>query len=672
MDIIKYIFINLLLFSSWYCLLYRKRGSLSFADRVTGTFILGLTQIITTELLLGVVFEKLFPAPLFLLNVLISSGVLILAVASGGSKGLLDEIRDETIRIFRIIRGDLVLLSIFVLFVISVCWTIFLGYLFPSYSWDALNYHLPMVGQIMQSGIIMENPTPSFVQQYMNIFPKNINLFFLWNIIFLKSDVIVDLSQLFFTLAGVITIYSMAVKLKINEKYAIYSALLFFFTPVLILQSTINYVDVAVSILFLIAINFLMYDSLEDYTGLNAKALLLKQRSFPVLMSGVTTGILLGAKPIGPFFIVAIASAIVIREFIKHFATLNTISAKKGSLLKEGLKTYTVYFITPVILIGGYWYIRNWIFHGNPIYYLDISVFNITIFKGLRKGWGESAPEIFNNLGYFARLFHVWLERVSYYMYDSRLSGFGPIWFILFLPGIVFSVVYSAAKKKYDFLFVILMIIITYFVQPRNWATRYVMYAVGAGALSFGLVMDYFNKRENTLRAIALLLATYTFLTVNSPCIMPEKIREFLLLPANERTLSRHKPFNLDIKVRDSYGYWTWINNNVLRGDTLAYTFESFVLDAFKPVFTGPLWNRGFSNRVIYIKSDNYQKWLQELGKNNATYILLKKGSVEDKWIEKERNIFYSLRWIGNIIEKFKVVYADDKYEIVKFEKSLR
>ncbi|HDO25242.1 MAG TPA: hypothetical protein ENG95_01190, partial [Nitrospirae bacterium] len=444
------------MFSSWYVFFFRKRDVLIFTDRLIAVFIAGLAQIIITELLLGVVFEKLYSTPLFLLNALISSGVLVLAVVSGGSKGLLDEIRDETIRIFKIIRGDLVLLSIFILFVISVCWTIFLGYLFPSYSWDALNYHLPMVGQIMQSGTIMENPTPSFVQQYMNIFPKNINLFFLWNIIFLKSDVIADLSQLFFTLAGVITIYSMAVKLKINEKYAIYSALLFFFTPVLILQSTINYVDVAVSMLFLIAINFLMYDNLEDYTDLNAKALLLKQREFPVLMSGVATGILLGAKPIGPFFIVAIASAIVVREFIKNFAMLNTIPAKKRYLLKEGLKTYTVYFITPVILIGGYWYIRNWIFHGNPVYYLDISVFNVTIFKGLRKGWGESVPEIFNNLGHFARLFHVWLERVSYYMYDSRLSGFGPIWFILFLPGIVFSVIYSAAKKKYNFLFVIL------------------------------------------------------------------------------------------------------------------------------------------------------------------------------------------------------------------------
>ena len=672
MDIIKYILINLLLFCSWYCLLYKKRSTLRFADRLTGTFILGLAQIIITEMLLGVLFKKLYPDPLFFLNLLISSCILFVAVRNAGTTRLLHEIRDKAAWLLEILSADKILFCIFTLFTVSVCWMVFLGYLFPSYSWDALYYHLPIVGQIMQSGAIQENSNPSFIQQYINIFPKNINLFFLWNIIFLKSDVIVDLSQLLFTLAGVITIYSMAVKLKIKEKYAIYSALLFFFTPVLILQSTINYVDVTVSMLFLIAINFLMYDNLEDHAALNAKALLPKQRRLPVLLSGVATGILLGAKPTGPYFIVAIACAILVREFIKYFTAPNTISAKKRSLLKEWLQIYLIYFIAPVILIGGYWYIRNWIFHGNPVYYVDISVFNVTIFKGLKKDWVEASPAIFNNLGYFSGLFHVWLERISYYMYDSRLGGFGPIWFILFLPGIVFSVVYSATKKKYNFLFVILMIIITYLVQPRNWASRYVMYAVGSGALSFGLLLDYFEKKGTAIKMVALLLAIYTFLTVNSPCIMPEKIREFILLPANERTLSRHKPFNLDIKVRDVYGYWTWINNNVLKDDTLTYTFESFVLDPAKPVFTAPLWNREFSNNVLYLKSENYQKWLQELEKNNVTYILLKKGSIEDEWIEKERNLYYSIRWIGNITEKFKVVYADSKYEVVKFTMSLQ
>ncbi|GBD96204.1 MAG TPA: hypothetical protein ENG83_06475 [Nitrospirae bacterium] len=663
MEITAYISINLLLFSAWYIILFRKKNVLIFSDRLTGTFIAGLTQIIATEMLLGVVFEKLYPLPLFLLNISISSGLLIPALLSGGSRGIFDEIKNESARIFGIIRGDRVLLCIFSLFFISVCWLILTGYLFPSYSWDALNYHLPIVGQILQSGAIRTNPTPSFVQQYINAFPINIDLFFLWNIIFLKSDVIVDLGQLFFTLAGVVTVYSMAVKLKIREKYAIYSSLLFFFTPVLILQSTINYVDGAVSMLFLMALNFLLYDDPENYAADKAGALRLKDSNTPLLLSGLAAGILLGSKPMGPLYIVVMLGAILIREYIKHFKPLNNISRKKG----ERLKVYLIYFIAPVFLIGGYWYIRNWILYGNPVYYVDVSIFNITLFKGLMKDWPEPVPEVIRNSGYFARLFHVWLERVGYYMYDSRLSGFGPVWLILFLPSIIFSLFYAAAKKKQNFLFVSLVLIAAFIVQPRSWLTRYVIFITGTGALSFGLAFDYFNKRENVLKIIALLLAGYTFLTANSPCIMPGKVREFLLLPAAERTLSRHKPFNIDIKVRSEYGYWTWLQNNISRGDTLAYTFESLELDPSMPFFTAPLWNREFSNKVVYIKSDTYREWLKKLENIHATHILIKKGSIEDKWIEKERKIFYSLRWMGNITEKFRIVYADENYKIVRF-----
>jgi hypothetical protein len=254
-------------------------------------------------------------------------------------------------------------------------------------------------------------------------------------------------------------------------------------------------------------------------------------------------------------------------------------------------------------------------------------------------------------------------------MYDSRLSGFGPIWFILFLPSIVFSLFYAAIKKKYSFLFISTILAVTFILHPRNWTTRYVIFIVGLGALSSGYVFDYFNKRENALRIIALLLAGYTFLTANSPCIMPEKIREFILLPASERTLSRHKPFNIDIRVRDEYGFWMWIEKNILKGDTLAYTFVDTGLDTSKPFFLTPLWNKELSNRVVYVKSDSYGEWLKKLNDNNAAYILTRSSSMEDKWIEKERNIYYSLRWMGNITEKFKIVYSDNKYRIVRFNK---
>lgn len=617
-----------------------------------------------TEMLLGVVFRKLYPLPLFFLNISLSSGVLLYIRIIKGEWNVFKEIRTEAERVFRIIRRDLVLRSIFCFFLLSFCWLLFTGYLFPSYSWDALYYHLPMVGQIIQSGAIQENPTPSFIQQYINIFSKNINLLFLWNVIFLKSTTIVDLSQLFFTIAGVLTVYSMGMKLKLKENFSIYASLLFFFTPVLILQSTANYVDAAVSILFLISVNFLLYDISENSWGNSVHMISHRERTLPILLSGLSAGILLGSKPTSPLFFMVLTGSVVTLELLKHWNPFKIMPVSREFTLWQGLKTYLSSFIIPALLIGGYWYARNWVLHSNPVYYMEVSVFNITLFKGLRKDWVEPAPAIIQNLNYFSKLIYVWIERVAYYLYDSRLSGFGPLWFILFLPAILLSLILAAVKKNYRFLVMSIILVVTFLLHPRNWTTRYVIFIVGLGTLSFGYIAHYFEQREKILKILALLLAGYTFFSSNSPCVMPDKVKEFLLLPAHERTLTRHKPFNIDTKVRNEYGYWMWIEKNVSRGDTLGYAFEMNVLDTEKPFFLAPLWNREFSNRVVHTKAGSYNKWIDILKKQNVTYVLIRKGSKEDRWVDNIKRVLPS--WMV-AKDPFSIVYSDKNYKILRF-----
>lgn len=626
---------------------------------------MSLTQIIFTEMLLGVVFKKLYAMPLFLLNVSISLGVLILALTprkqSSVIRDVFQELKSKINWFFSVIKGDLILLCIFGLFLISVCWMIFLGYLFPSYAWDALWYHLPMVGYIIQNGAIQENPTP-FLISFINTLPKNIELFFLWNTIFLKSDIIVDLSQLPFSIAGVLTIYSMCIKLKIKREYAIYSSFLFFFRPVVILQSTTNYVDIAVSVLFLIAINFLMYDKLENYAEnrvgfvnpreIQPQADSSLAKKIPILLSGLAGGILLGSKGSGPIFVVVLSTVIIIQKLIKRTNPISSYS------LKENFMLYLIYFITPIFLMGGYWYIKNLVLYNNPVYPMEVSLFNITLFKGLHVWIPDPTPDIINQLSPVSRPFYVWLEKVGYYFYDSRLSGFGPLWFILFLPSIVFSLVYAIKKKKYNFLFVVAILIITFLIYPRNWHTRYVIFVVGLGAVSFGLVLDYLDNKWNILRIPVILLVVYTFFTSNSPCVTPLKIKEFIHLPSKERIIAKYAPFNIDIHARKDYGLWIWISNNLLKNDTFAYTFD--------PLFLYPLWNNELSNKIVYIKSEDYNKWLEELRKNDVTYLLIRQNSIEDKWIDRTRKLLGKFWWFGIAQEKFKIVYSDEIYKVVR------
>jgi len=667
-NILSYIIVNLLLFSSWQLFLFRKRAVISFPDRIIGAFILGLSQIIVTELLLGALFRNLFAVPLFSVNILISSWVLILSLApfrKGGIKSTsnditlaLKELKGVTMDFWIVVKNDFLLSCVFFLVVISICWMIFIAYLFPSYTWDALWYHLPMVGYIMQDGAIRDIANDSFINQWINMFPKNIELLFLWNIIFLESDIIVDLTQLAFTIVGIVSVYSMAMKLGIQRNYALYASLLFFFTPIAILQSTTNYVDVAIAVLFIISVNFIIGHRREPTYENRTEASCKEQRVYSLCLAGLATGILMGSKSSGPLFAGILSALIIIQELMEQRAvSFNAATMNKYSVLTKSLKMYILSFLLPVVLLGGYWYMKNWIVNNNPVYPMQISLFGTTIFKGLYKGIVEPPPEIMNRLSYITRPLYVWLENIQYYLYDSRLGGLGPIWFIIFLPTILFSVLYSAVKKKYDFLVLSAIFIGTFLLYPRNWTPRYVIFIVGFGALSFGFAVNTFGDRKNVIKTLALLLAVYTFLVTNSPCITPYQIEKFMQLPPAERTLARHAPFNIDLHVRQEYGYWIWISNHVSKRDTIAYTFE--------PLFFSPLWNSSFSSRIAYLKEKSYNDWVEGLRKNNATYVLIRTNSQEDKWIK----FSHSMSWLGSK-ERFNVVYADPNYTIAKFERA--
>ena len=687
MEIPIYITINLFLFSSWYILLFRSNDSLSFTDRLLGVFVLGLAQIILTEMVLGIIFKELYATPLLALNVSISLAVSAIAIRARGKGGLLTEIvieiKDKKDRLFNLLMSDWILLAIFVMFSIYFCYLLYIGYLFPSYSWDALLYHLPTVGFILQSGAIENIPYNSLIYTFINVFPKNIDLFFLWNIIFLKSDMIVDLSQLPFTVAGMLAIYGICRKLGIKEKHSAYASVLFFFAPVIMLQSTTNYVDIAVSVLFLIALNFMLCRDISHgdlSSAMSSKAFRFGGNT-RLFLAGVTSGILLGSKGSGPLFIIALSALYVINEIRGNYPSRREGSPDKISpldrdshgisnmhrtkyLRKAALKMiiarYVLYFMMPVMLLGSYWYISNWVHYGNPVYPFVVKLFGKIIFKGSFSEILHSGPDILRDMSPLKKLFHVWMERVEYYHYSSDMSGFGPLWFILLLPCTVFSVFLSIWKKRLDFLIVAIMIILIFLVYPNNWFTRYVIFLFGLGCLAFGDVAQFFEKKGRTLEYLALLIVVYTLLVSHSPTVTPKKIIEFAHLPAKERSLARLEPYILNMSKRESYGLWSWISSNISEGDTLAYTFT--------PGMLSPLWNNSFSNKIVFVKAGKFEEWVEELEANNVTYVMVlrKPRSMEAFWLSRLEEMRNNPKW-SSIAKQFRLKYHDDNYAVFRF-----
>ncbi len=669
MEIVSYITVNLLLFSSWYIVLFRSRNIITFADRLIGTFVLSFAQIIVTEMVLGVVFKQLFAGPLFYLNISISLGILTLLIIRR-SVSLLDivkEIKEQITWLLKTIKSDWILMSISVLFFISLCFIVFIGYLFPSYSWDSQFYHLPTIGFFLQSGAIENIPYNSLIYTFINVFPKNIDLFFLWNVIFLKSGTIVDLGQLPFTIAGMLAVYSIAVKFKIRDKYAVYCALLFFFAPVVILQSTTNYVDIAISALFLIAMNFLLCPrvllscsspmlSCESRNGEDSSG-----GNIPLLLAGITSGILLGSKGSGPLFVFALSGMFLILELRRRYLLKREGNSAEAAFGRT-IIMYSVYFLIPTVVLGIYWYINNWVYYNNPVYPFYVSLFGKTIFPGPLTEILHSGPEFLQEMPALFRPFHVWLEKAEYYSYASELSGSGPLWFILFLPALVLSFFSALLKRRYDFLLLAIVILFVFLVHPNNWNTRYVIFLFALGALSFADMMNTFEKRAKILQSLSLMIVMYTFVVIQSPSVTPEKIKQFISLPREERSISRMEPYILNKTQRNNYGLWEWINRNVSSGDTLAYNYT--------PNMVGPLWNSDLSNEIVFIRAGKFEEWLKKLEDNNVTYVVAlgKPRTMEYFWLTRLASLRNDPKWTP-VYNNFSLEYSDSDYVVMRFNK---
>jgi hypothetical protein len=422
---IWYIAITAYVFFSPYYLLTKKHSQLySFSDRLLGAFTIGIAQIIITEATLGLALI-LESRNLFLLNLAVSTGFLLYAGMARKELGRqLEEAGKSLAGFFNLVWKHMTLRVICVFFLLQTVWWAFMIYLFPPYAWDALAFHLPKVTCILQShGIEVFPAIPVFI----NTYPFNAELLFLWNVIYLGNDILVDGTQAVFALVSVLALYGIARKCGVKPQYAAY-VMLFLFIPIVIQQATTCYIDIIVSGLLMIAVNFML---LKDRARIN------------LLILGMAVGMMLGTKYsyILPGLIVSLAALFLI------------VRDRKIELARSGNRTWLPWilladcliYLLPILVLGGTWYGRNYLLFGNPLAPIEINIFGATVFPGFSKpaDYTFNTPILFDA----PTVFKVWLERAipspfwdePYYTLGTGRGGFGPLFFIVLLPSLLFS-----------------------------------------------------------------------------------------------------------------------------------------------------------------------------------------------------------------------------------------
>jgi len=412
--------------------------------------------------------------------------------------------------------------------VVALAWQLFVALVLPPFAYDALTYHLTMAASWVRDGSL--EPTPlSLCCAY---YPANAELAFTWPLLFLGSDTIVDTVQVGFAALGALAAAGIARSAGLRGPAAAATGALFAVTPAVLAQAPTNYADVMVAACVLAALH-----SLTRFAVTGAAERL--------LVAGLATGMVLGMKGTG----IVWAGALILVAL-----TLLIRAGRTGRLHRRMGARGAVAFLVPCLALGSYWFARNWIEVGNPLYPFHVEVGGTTLFEGpFEVDDVLTQPDPARTESRPAQVVRSWAADLDFwhqgsYEYQQRLGGLGPLWPWLGLPLLLPTAV-VLVRRRSPALIAVGAIAVVFVIQPYAWWARFTVPLMAAGALAIAASAEWAPRRWMRLgvRGAALVMAlagvALSSFEVDpaaraTPLRAPDVVR-LVGKPSAERTLGR-------------------------------------------------------------------------------------------------------------------------------------
>ncbi len=227
---------------------------------------------------------------------------------------------------------------------------------------DPFIYNLTFPASWLSSGSIHYVQLP-FGAQAATYYPLNTELFYLWIIKPWHEDFLVNCGQTPFWILSGLAVAALARETGVGRPGAVVAGTAAMLIPGVIQQATVARVDIAMSAWLLISIYFALRWSKTRQAG-------------HLLLFGLCVGLLVGTKSIGILY-----------------------SVVPGLIFLNGLRKRKLRVFSDIIIVaalaaatGGFWYIRNWMITGNPLFPLNVELAGRTVFAG---AYGSSAMQLF-------------------------------------------------------------------------------------------------------------------------------------------------------------------------------------------------------------------------------------------------------------------------------------
>jgi hypothetical protein len=404
-------------------------------------------------------------------------------------------------------------------------WLWVYAYRVPDISCDGNAYHLPAIKLWAQQGYI-NWVDPNFeCSKFMNGYPKAAELISYLLVTATGDSNFANTCNLVFLPLGVLGIACISLSMGCSRAVSLAAGSLFVLVPLNIFQAATTYVDSAFASAAIAAIAAAVIYSSNDWNR--------RERIFNLVMIGAALGLALGIKSTGTALAVIIVGIVVTSEWLRTWPrSLRSLLATPpagdhtGSPLQtmppesenqpQIIRSTAPVFLVPVLIclvVGGYWYFRNFYYTGSPLYPAGVAVLGHQLLPGKPVqeiiNCAGNTPMCMRNWHWASKIAAVWAQFGTNWpgticSYDSRFGGLGFLWVLGCVPAVAVSL--GTIKNKTlrrPYLILILITVLMFALTPMNWWPRYTLWIYGAGLAAFGIVLE-------RLRASNFRLTAYT------------------------------------------------------------------------------------------------------------------------------------------------------------------
>ncbi len=468
------------IFLSYYQYLHSLDKHTSGFDKILFPFLLTCAQIVLTELLLGIC-GHLNNSLLAFINIAISSGV-ILRVHRGGipfSHACAGFCRD----VVAYVKGvnqffDFSLICLAVCALIAYSWILIADYLLPLRGVDDLYYHLPPVFNYIKTQSVHLLPLEL---RHQFAYPQNAEFLIMWPLIFFRELRMLDAVNVPFIMISVITLLALLEMTSLPKREKLFLALLYALCPTVLMQAGSNYIDVIVALFLLLSLYYtIRFLELPDKVNLMGAA--------------VAIGLVSGMKYTALFMVIPLQVVII------------------GKLCTRDRRQLLLYG-SVVFGLCGWWYVRNMMVLGNPLFPLNVAVSGMGFMAG--EGHGVLA-DVLTNLNDWLLLFPI--QDIGLGSYDG---GFGLVFWGLGVPSWLLMTAHYIMRPDRAGITGLLLHIqlpINFFMLlliPKKemiYAGRMSLVVVAVGLYSLGCVLVLINDRlyVSLIKSVCVVFSAFT------------------------------------------------------------------------------------------------------------------------------------------------------------------